>query len=153
MWKEILVNNQAGIDEIVSLWNNRLDCTVQIDKDMIERVLNIKRDGQYYIFEGNYVKMLAGIKHDISDDTTYIFSINSDTYITELGDTSKANEVWNAYQLIIKLLLEKYDRKVKLIKWEKDKRLQSIIDYATTFYAQFGIIAVNTEFYWVFELM
>ncbi len=153
MWKEILINDESGKDQIVALWNNRLDCTVQMDKDMIERVLEKKTDAHYYIFEGTYIKMLAGVKHDISDNTTYIFSINSDAYISEVDNTQKVSELWDGYQLIIKMLLEKYDRKVKLIKWDESIRLQHIIDYAVSFYSQYGIKATNIEKYWMFELM
>ena len=153
MWKEIEIDDILGIDEIVSLWNNRLDCTVQMDRNLIERTLEKKRDAHYYIFEGTYIRMLMGIKHDISDDTTYIFNVNSDAYASEISNAQKSNEMWDAYQLIIKLLLEKYDRKVKLIKWKKEQRIQSIIDSAVGFYAIYGIKATNLEYHWLFELM
>ena len=153
MWREITVDDINGIDKLVALYTNRLDCTDQMDKTRIEKVLMTKRDAQYYLFEGVYVKLLMGIKHDIRDDTTYIFSINSDVYISEIGNSLKENELWDAYQLIVKLLLTKYDRKVKLVKWGEDKRIQYIIDMAVGFYAAYGIIAVNEEEHWIFELM
>ena len=153
MWIEVKIDNKVGIDEIVALWNNRLDCTVQMSRVLIERILEKKTDAHYYIFEGNYTKMLMGLKHDISDDTTYIFNVSGDAYISEIDNTQKVSEMWDAYQLIIKMLLEKYNRKVKLIKWQESKRIQSIIDSAVGFYALYGIIASNLEHYWLFELM
>lgn len=153
MWKEILVGDIDGIDELVSITNDRIDCSVQLDKDIIEKVLKTKRDAHYYIFEGTYVKILMGIKHDIRDDTTYIFNVNSDTYITELDNALKLNEMWDAYQLIVKMLLEKYNRKVKLVKWNEKDKIQYIIDSAVGFYAAYGIKATNLEHNWLFELM
>ena len=153
MWRKIKIDDKTGIDEIVALWNNRPNCTFQMDKDIIKRTLETKKDAHYYIFEGTYIKILKGIKHDISDDTTYIFIINSDTIITENDNVQKANEMWDASQLIVKMLLEKYNRKVKLIKWQKEQRIQSIIDSAIGFYAKYGIKATNREHDWLFELM
>ena len=153
MWKEIIIDDKTGIDEIVALWNNRLDCTVQLSKDAIENTLLTKTDAHYYIFEGIYIKMLIGLKHDIYDDTTYIFNVSSDTYVSEIDNAKKVSEMWDAYQLIIKMLLTKFKRKVKLIKWEKSIRIQSIIDSAVGFYAIYGIKATNLEHNWMFELM
>jgi len=154
MWKEIGIDDKEGIDNIVSLWNSRLNCTFQMDKKVIERTLQRKRDAHYYIFEGIYLKILIGFKHDYTDDTTYIFNANSDAKYIDFNDTrAKSNEGWNAYQLLINMLLEKYERKVKLIKWEENKRIQSIVDKVVGFYAQYGIIATNFENHWLFELM
>jgi len=153
MWKEIDINDKTGIEKIFSIWNNRIDCTVQLSKDVIENTLVNKRDAHYYLFEGTYVKMLIGLKYDISDDTTYIFNVNSDCYVNEIDNQSKVMEMWDAYQLIITLLLKKFKRKVKLIKWEKSIRLQSIIDAAVGFYTIYGIKATNRENNWLFELM
>jgi len=153
MWKEIDIEDKNGIDEILSIWNNRLDCTVQLSKDTIENTLQNKTDAHYYIFEGNHVKMLIGLKYDKWDNTTYIFNVNSDCNPNEIGNQSKVMEMWDAYQLIIKLLLKKFKKKVKLIKWEKSKRIQSIIDAAVGFYANYGIKAINLEHNWMFELM
>lgn len=154
MWREIIVGDIDGIDELVSLYNDRLDCTFQMDKDMIENTLKKKRDAHYYIFEGTYVKILMGIKHDIRDNTTYIFNVSSDTIITENDILSNEMlEAWDAYQLIVKMLLETFNRKVKLIKWRENIRIQSVIDSAVGFYAQYGIIATNHENHWLFELM
>ncbi len=153
IWREISANDTEGINEIVNLWNNRLGCTFTMDKDMIVGVLNKRLDAHYYLFEGTYINVLLGYKHDISDDTTYIFSISSGSYITELSNAQKTNEMWDAYQLIITLLLKKYNRKVKLIKWNKDIRIQSIIDMAVSFYSSYGITATNRKDDWMFELM
>ena len=153
MWEEIDINDKTGIDELTDLWNNRLGCIAQLSKDVIENTLLNKRDSHYYLFKGTYVKMLIGLKHDISDDTTYIFNVSSDTYVTEIDNAKKSSEMWDAYQLIIKLLLTKFKRKVKLIKWEKSIRLRSIIDSAVGFYAIYGIKAMNFEHHWLFELM
>ena len=153
MWKEIDINDKNGINDILSIWNNRLDCTVQLSKDIIETTLLTKTDAYYYLFEGKHVKMLIGLKHDISDDTTYIFNVNSDCYVNEIDNALKVSEMWDAYQLIIKLLLKKFNRKVKLIKWNKEIRIQSIIDAAVGFYAIYGIKATNLEKLWMFELM
>jgi len=153
VWKEIDIDDKTGIDELVALWNNRLSCTVEMDRNTIENALLNKKDAHYYIFKGTYIKMLIGVKHDIYDDTTYIFNVSSDTYVTEIDNAKKVSEMWDAYQLIIKLLLTKFKRKVKLIKWEKSKRIQSIIDSAVGFYAIYGIKATNREHNWLFELM
>jgi len=153
MWEEIDIDDKTGIDKIVSLWNNRLDCTVQLSKDTIETILQKKRDAHYYIFEGKYVKMLIGLKHDITDDTTYIFNVNSDCYVSEIDNALKTSEMWDAYQQIITLLLKKFKRNVKLIKWDKPIRIQSIIDAAVGFYAIYGIKATNLEHHWLLELM
>ena len=154
MWEEIDINDKTGIDELVNLWNNRLGrMTAELDENIIESVLMKKRDAHYYLFKGIHVKMLIGLKHDISDETTYIFNISSDSYVNEMGNQSKVMEMWDAYQQIITLLLKKFKRKVKLVKWDESIRIQSVIDAAVDFYAVYGIKATNTERFWMFELM
>jgi len=153
MWEEIKIDNDIAIEEFVGIWNDREGCKELIDIELIKNVVKRRIDAHCYIFKGISSKIIMFYKYDTSDDTTYIFIQNSNLVYTQANYISKGMEVWNAYGKFVLMLLKKYNRPVKLIKWQKDIRVQAIIDGAKSMYAGWGIKATNLEDYWLFELM
>ena len=152
MWREILIEDQVSLTKYIAIWNSRIDCVQQLSMEFMEDIMT-RNNAHVYIYEGNFDLLLA-YRHDISDDTTYVFQMNSDV---DWNDGNIA-ESWDAHREIIKTLLLLYNRPVKIVKayeitykdMEYDTKVKA---YIVSKCAESGIKATELEHEWLYELM
>lgn len=151
MWREILIDDQASLTKYVSIWNSRIDCLQQISIEMMENIIT-EMGGHVYIYEGSF-DLLLTYKYDISDNTSYVFQVNSNV---DWNDQN-IDEAWDSHREIIKTLLLEHNRPVKIIKayeitykdMEYDTKVKA---YIISKCAESGITATELEHEWLYEL-
>lgn len=161
MWKEILITDNEGLQEYTNIWNNRIDCKVNLDINSIKRILKKKKDAHCYLWSSEVtgVKITIICKHDIYDDTTYVTHRNNNLdWHTQKNDLAMVTIIWDGNNEIGKILLDTFHRPVKWIKYRRD--VYEDDDYKARIrplliikWKEWGIKATEFKHYWILELM
>lgn len=160
MWREILIDDNIGLQKVVDIYySNAIVGCSEMSAENIQHILNTKTNAHCYLFDDGVMKIYAIYKYDAEYDSMVVFQIAMDSYNLDkiMNDSILSEKRWSKCIELTSIILNRHGKKVMITKVPKRLLTETykniIMDNIITKYGANGIIATEFEHYWEYELM